>query len=161
MDTQGSIRFTKRDGFRKQRAGRTYAESFTIWWRRTNRKPPLRPWNESRSCTRLRRKSGDVPRKSGVRSATGGVVPCWNLSSNGWKRRWGNCRENRIQLWPCAMHWHAGKHCCATVTMADSRSITTLRNGLSRISDHPINRIDELLPWNLAAVSADDQVVTA
>jgi transposase len=36
-----------------------------------------------------------------------------------------------------------------------------LRNVLSRISDHPINRIDELLPWNLAAVSADNQVVTA
>src|SRR6204780_4778640 len=36
-----------------------------------------------------------------------------------------------------------------------------LRNVLSRISDHPINRIDELLPWNLAAVSVDDQVVTA
>ena len=36
-----------------------------------------------------------------------------------------------------------------------------LRNILSRISDHPINRIGELLPWNPAAVSADDQVVTA
>ena len=36
-----------------------------------------------------------------------------------------------------------------------------LRNVLCRISDHPINRIAELSPWNLAAVSADDQAVTA
>lgn len=30
-----------------------------------------------------------------------------------------------------------------------------LRNVLSRIADHAINRFDELLPWNLAAAQED------
>ena len=31
-----------------------------------------------------------------------------------------------------------------------------LRRALERISDHPINRIEELLPWNLASELAPD-----
>src|SRR5271156_446280 len=38
---------------------------------------------------------------------------------------------------------------------------TYLRDVLSRIADHPINGIEELLPWNLSAESTEAQVVTA
>jgi transposase len=36
-----------------------------------------------------------------------------------------------------------------------------LRNVLSRIADHPINRIDELLPWNFAAIPVEQPLHTA
>jgi transposase len=48
-----------------------------------------------------------------------------------------------------------------TAKLNDLNPETYLRDVLSRIAVHPINRIDDLLPWNLAAASADEHVVTA
>ena len=39
-----------------------------------------------------------------------------------------NSRRNQIRLWPFVTRSDDGTHCCATATMADWRSITTLRS---------------------------------
>jgi len=50
-----------------------------------------------------------------------------------------------------------GEHAAAIYTLIGATKLngmdpeSYLRDVLSRIADHPINRIEELLPWNLAA----------
>src|SRR5258705_3770915 len=65
---------------------------------------------------------------SGARSATNERGHCWNRCSNGWKKRWASCPENRTPRWRFVTHGDAGKHCCATWTTAALRSTTTPRN---------------------------------
>jgi len=36
-----------------------------------------------------------------------------------------------------------------------------LREVLQRIADHPVNRIDELLPWNIASQGVNEEVRAA
>jgi len=48
-----------------------------------------------------------------------------------------------------------------TAKLNDSNPEKYLRDVLSRIADHPIDRIDDLVPCNLAGVSVDDQVTAS
>ena len=42
----------------------------------------------------------------------------------------------------------------ATVSQKSALAIAILRAVIERIAEHPINRIDELVPWNLASAPA-------
>ncbi len=62
---------------------------------------------------------------------------------------------------------HGGERAAAIYSLTGTAKLNGLdpeaylRNVLSRIADHPINRIAELLPWNLAAASPSDSSPTA
>ena len=44
-----------------------------------------------------------------------------------------------------------------TARLNDIDPYLYLRHVLERIAEHPINRIDELLPWNIAAKLSDER----
>ena len=63
--------------------------------------------------------------------------------------------------WTFAGSDEGGRRAAAAYTLVETAKLNGLdpeaylREVLTRIADHPINRIDELLPWNLHPTSAE------
>ncbi len=63
--------------------------------------------------------------------------------------------------------WQYGKRAAALYGLIGTAKLngidpeSYLRNVLSRVADHPINRIEKLLPWNIAAGTAENSSAVA
>jgi len=71
----------------------------------------------------------------------------------------GIARRNGHSIWLFAGSDKGGERAAAILSLIETAKLNGLdpeaymREVLTRIADHPINRIDELLPWNLQVPS--------
>src|SRR6267378_3783705 len=114
-----------------------------------------------------RARSEDVHQKSGVKFAIYEAGRCWTRCDNGRLEIDNNAAERALRVvalgrknFLFAGSDGGGESAAAMYSLIGTAKLngldpeSYLRNVLSRIADHPINRIEELLPWSVAAEAA-------